>query len=144
VHSSAPQNFFDTYNGDASSHGYTNTVFPTTNADSSPLEILSVTYYDNYKFRDDLAGSSFNYVAGDITGQDTVAFNRVVGLVTGTKTNVLGASDYLWSVNYYDDKYRDIQRITQNHKGGFDRVTSKVDFVGKVLETKSTYTARIR
>ena len=132
-------NFFDTYNGDASSHGYTNTVFPTTNADSSPLEILSVTYYDNYKFRDDLAGSSFNYVAGDITGQDTVAFNRVVGLVTGTKTNVLGASDYLWSVNYYDDKYRDIQRITQNHKGGFDRVTSKVDFVGKVLETKSTY-----
>lgn len=132
-------NFFDTYNGSTSFHGYTNTVFPTANADSSPLKVHSVTYYDNYKFRDDLAGSSFNYVTGDLAGQEANAFGRVVGLVTGTKTSVLGTSDYLWSVNYYDERYRDIQTIAQNHKGGVDRVTSKVDFVGKVLETKATY-----
>ncbi len=131
-------NFYDSYNGNTSFHGYSNTVFPMTNADSSPLEILSVTYYDNYQFRNDLAGSNYNYVADDLTEQDTAAFNRVVGLVTGTKTNVLGTSDFLWSVNYYDDKYRDIQLIAQNRKGGFDRITNTVDFAGNVLQTKTT------
>ncbi|MBX2969800.1 MAG: hypothetical protein KF803_10560 [Cyclobacteriaceae bacterium] len=131
-------NFYDTYNGNSSFHGYTNNVFPTANADSSPLEILSVMYYDNYLFCDDLAGSGFNYGAGDLTGQ-AEAFNRVVGLVTGTRINVQGTNDFIWSVNYYDDKCRTIQAITQNHKGGFDRVTNKVDFVGKVLETKTTH-----
>jgi RHS repeat-associated protein len=132
-------NFFDSYTGNASFHGYSNNVFPTTNADSSPLEILSVTYYDNYRFRDDFAGSSYNYVTGDLTGQDTTAFNRVAGLATGTKVYMLNTNDYLWSVNYYDDKYRSIQTIAQNHKGGFDRITNKLDFVGKVLESKTTH-----
>ena len=130
-------NFFDTYNGSVSFHGYTNNVFPTDNANNSPLEIYTVTYYDNYNFRDDFIGSTYNYVLGDVTGQPA-ASNRVVGWVTGTKTNVLNTNDFLWSVNYYDDNYRSIQTITKNHKGGIDRVTNKVDFVGKVLETKTT------
>jgi hypothetical protein len=131
-------NFFDSYNGNASFHGYTNNVFPTTNANSSPLEILTVTYYDNYQFRDDLAGSNYNFVTNDIDGQPEI-FTRVTGLVTGAKVNILNTTDYLWSVNYYDDKYRTIQTIAQNHKGGIDRITNKLDFVGKVLESKTTH-----
>lgn len=139
-------NLYEVYNGEVLTHGYSNTVFPTINGDGSPLDVLSVTYYDNYNFRDDLVGSNFNYSSGDLIGQAPAAFNRVAGLVTGTKTKVLrassmqsGTNDFLWSVNYYDDKYREIQMITQNQKGGLDRITNTVDFVGKVLETKTTH-----
>lgn len=131
-------NFYESYNSVTTTHGYSNTVFPIINADGSPLQILTVTYYDNYLFRDNLAGSAYNYVPGDLTGQAT-AFNRVTGLVTGTKVNVLGTTNYLWSVNYYDDKYRTIQTLAQNHKGGIDRVTNVYDFVGKVLESKTIH-----
>ncbi|MCW5910627.1 MAG: fibronectin type III domain-containing protein, partial [Cyclobacteriaceae bacterium] len=114
-------------------HGYTTNIFPGTN-----LTVHTVTFYDSYQFVTDLAGSNYNYVTGDLTGQ-AEAFTRVKGQITGAKTNVLGTGNYLWAVNYYDDKYRVIQAITQNHKGGTDRTTNKVDFVGKVLESKTTH-----
>src|SRR5690606_25527102 len=48
---------------------------------------------------------------------------------------------WLWSVNHYDDKGRVVQNIATNPLGGVDRVTTKYDFVGKVLETKTTHNA---
>ncbi len=115
-------------------HGYTTDIFPTTN-----LTVHSVTFYDNYAFREDLAGNSYNFKHDHLTGQDGDYFTRVKGLVTGTKTNILGSNDYLWSVSYYDDKYRTIQGVIQNHKDSLDRMTNIYDFVGKVMKTKTTH-----
>lgn len=127
-------NLYETYNGTAATHGYTNTVFPTAN-----IQVLTVTYYDNYKFRDDMAGaSSYGYTTNDITGQEASANANVKGFITGTKVNVLGTSTYLWGVTYYDQKYRTIQTKMLNHKGGVDRVTSVYDFV-RLKETRSVH-----
>lgn len=116
-------------------HGYTTNIFPNTN-----LTVHTVTFYDNYDFRDHLiTGTSYDFSSSHLTGQETTAFDRVKGQVTGTKVNVLGTGNYLWSVNYYDDRYRVIQSVMQNYKGGQDRVTSIYDFVGKILKTKSTH-----
>lgn len=126
-------NFTESYNGDPATFGYTNTVFPTTN-----YKVSAVTYYDDYRFRDDLAGAAdYGYTPNDITGQAT-ANPDVLGFVTGTFVNVLGTSDYLWTVNYYDYKYRKLQVKSQNYKGGIDRVTHLYDFV-QVKETKTVH-----
>ncbi len=46
---------------------------------------------------------------------------------------------FLYTVNYFDDKYRLIQAVSRNYQGGLDRLTSKLDFVGKVLATKTRH-----
>lgn len=125
-------NFFETYNGNTATHGYSNTVWPTTN-----LTVFTATYYDNYDFKNMVAG--FNYMANDLAGQEPTEFGRVVGKPTGAKVNVLGTANYLYSVIYYDELYRTVQTIAQNHKGGTDRTTHVLDFAGKVLMSKTTH-----
>ena len=51
-----------------------------------------------------------------------------------------GGSVWLKSINYFDDKYRIIQIQSDNYKSGKDRTSSLVDFAGKVLMSKTTYT----
>ncbi|MEO7991735.1 MAG: DUF6443 domain-containing protein, partial [Chryseolinea sp.] len=127
-------NFFESYNGAASTHGYTSLVFPT-----SGFQVLTVHYYDSYKFRDDFglaATTSFGYTTGDITGQEASYNTSVIGLVTGSKINKIGTTNYLFNVNYFDQKYRTIQTKNQNQFGGIDRSTNLFDFV-RIKETKS-------
>ena len=40
---------------------------------------------------------------------------------------------------FYDDRYRVIQTVADNHLNGIDRTSSHYDFMGKVLETKTTH-----
>lgn len=129
--------FYESYNGNGATHGYTSTTayFP-----SSNLELLTATYYDTYLFKSLTSG--LNYFNNDYTGQSTSQPTEnlyVRDQVTGTKINILGTSNYLFGVYYYDNRYRVIQSITQNHKSGTDRITNKYDFPGKVMETKRTY-----
>jgi RHS repeat-associated protein len=144
--------FSETYNGAAATHGYTNTVFAAPNFTVANFAPLTVTYYDNYGFRD-LWGAPFAYVDEDLSGtvhgsaysQPDRENTHVTGQVTGTKVKVLdggpaGGFTWLRSVTYYDDKYRAVQVIADNYKGGTDRTTHVVDFVGKVLKTKATHT----
>jgi hypothetical protein len=119
----------------ASNHGYSANVFPKTN-----LTILTVAYYDSYNFVNDLSlGAAYSYNHSDITGQETVNMQRVIGHPTGGKVNVLGTTNYLKHVEYYDAKYRTIQIISDNNKGGWDRTSNVVDFVGRVINTKTTH-----
>lgn len=148
----------ETYIGNVAGnvHGYTNKVYPvrtgSTTTEIDPNKYLSVTYYDNYSFRS-LWYGTYTYLnenlsepANSITYQQPASENlRVIGQVTGTKTKVLdggitGGYTWLKSVTYYDDKYRVVQTLSDNYKGGTDRVSTVVDFVGKVLESKSTHT----
>jgi len=132
--------FFETYNGVAATHGYTNTVFPISN-----ITVLTATYYDNYSFTTMVSGLGYSTNSLSVTNlngtfsQPSSAFQRVTGQVTGTKVNILGTSNYLWAANYYDDKYRVIQTIAQNHKSGTDRVSNLYDFAGRLLQTRRTY-----
>ncbi|ELR73005.1 hypothetical protein C900_00507 [Fulvivirga imtechensis AK7] len=111
---------------------YSDLTFPQVKDDNS---FLSVTYYDNYDFHHaTLPDYAF------IPDKDhSTYFNRVKGLVTGTKTRILGEERWISTVNYYDDKYRVIQTVSNNHKEGTERMTSTYDFVGKVLESKLTH-----
>jgi RHS repeat-associated protein len=136
-------------------HGYTNYSYPqvTTTSTLNAGSYLSVTYYDNYTFRSDWLGS-YTYVSdalaqtsltGSYTQPATGSENqRLLGLVTGTKIKVLdggvtGGTSWLKSINYYDEKYRIMQSINDNYRGGQDRVSMLYDFAGKVLKTKSSH-----
>jgi RHS repeat-associated protein len=131
--------FCEKYNGNAGTHGYTNNVFPSTS-----LQILTVSYYDNYDFVTPLVNNgnsaitSYNYQTGDLPGQESAAQGKLVGQVTGAKVLVVGSTTYLWTVSYYDWKYRPIQVITLNHKNGIDRVTNVYDLT-RLRKTKTTH-----
>jgi RHS repeat-associated protein len=58
------------------------------------------------------------------------------GMLTGTKTKVLGTSNtYLYAVNFYDDHERVIQMQSTNYSGGKDTVTNQYSFSGNQLRS---------
>jgi RHS repeat-associated protein len=126
---------FETYNGNAATHGYTNNALPVSNT-----QVLKVNYYDNYNFRNDLAGAAnYSYTGDDLTEQEENENQHVNGLPVGSKTKLLDVStDYLWNVLYYDQQYRTIQAKSQDHLNGINRVTNVYDFT-RLKETMTTH-----
>lgn len=136
----------ESFDGTATNYGYSSNVFPTSN-----VEVLTVTYYDKYDFKslfddpNDDPNGLFDFKNDEVTAnnglkaQEQAYFPRVQSQVTGTATRILNSSTFLWSVNYYDDRYRLIQSTTSNHKGGVNRTTNVYDFAGKVLRTNTRY-----
>jgi RHS repeat-associated protein len=131
-------------------HGYSNKSYPlfTTGSTADPNKYLTVSYFDNYNFVSDLSvfgTATYGYVnteiaaANGIPAQETINNTMVIGHPTGARTNVLGTTNYLNTVTYYDGKYRVIQTTAQNNKSGWDRQTNVVDFTGRVLRTKTTH-----
>lgn len=136
------QAWFETYDGlTGDVLGYSNNSFPSASTES---DYYSASYYDNYNFRDDFAGAGYNYVSNDIAGgAQPTSLNKPLGQITGTKMKVLGSSDFLWTVTYYDNKYRPVQTKKQNYKGGIDRVTTLYDFTGKAVQTKAVHSSSL-
>ncbi len=150
--------FGETYVGNVAGNvqGYTNRAYPVrtggiTATEIDPNKYLSVTYYDNYGFRSLWVGN-YTYVNetlsettnGIIYLQPAIESTMTLGLALGGKTKVLdggvtGGFTWLKSITYYDDKGRVAQNISDNYKGGTDRTTNVIDFVGKVLKTKTTH-----
>jgi RHS repeat-associated protein len=70
-------------------------------------------------------------------------------MVTGTMTSILPNSEIalpagigsLYSAIYYDKYSRVIQTISDNHKGGLDIVSNRINFTGDVLLTKESHSA---
>ena len=118
----------------SSVHDYTlNRSFP---QDLTADEILTVSYYDDYNFS---FASNAPYTFQSEVGH-TAYFGQVEGKATGSKTRVLGVSgQWLKEVFYYDDDERTIQMIADNQTGGFDRLSSRYSFDGKVLESYLTH-----
>jgi RHS repeat-associated protein len=154
-YSKAWAKFGETYLGNATGnvHGYSNKSYPVVNKTNTidQYQYLTVSYYDNYNFKS-LWLDDFNYVNDALSQVDngttytspSSEFPDVIGAVTGTKTKVLDggiAGGYTWlkSVNYYDDRGRVIQNLTDNYKGGINRVSNLLNFSGNVLITETSH-----
>ncbi len=142
------QVWHETFDPSGPIHGYTDNTFPRS---LTPAPYLTATYYDGYNFVVPLINggnasiTTYNYTS-DLPGQYNYnapnaikPFPRLVGQVTGSKVNILGSTNYLYSVAYFDHKGRQVQSITQNHKGGNDRLTSLFDFASRTLRTQMTH-----
>ena len=104
--------------------GYSlNLTYPTT---ATINDIFSITYYDDYSFKTNLAlGTAYDAsIPSGFTGQ---VHNRVKNLVTGTKVRVLQSSPVQWlvSASYYDDKYRLLQVVGDDHLNNKNRTTNE-------------------
>ncbi|MBV7533439.1 DUF6443 domain-containing protein, partial [Chitinophaga sp. sic0106] len=116
----------------------TNTLPGITSADITPL---TYTWYGAYDFP-----GAITFQSAD-TGKLSAGLNpyalrgvapstKTKGLVTGTRTKILGTADgWITSTIYYDDKGRQIQTCSNNITGGVDAVSNLYDFSGKLLAT---------
>lgn len=114
---------YETFTG-AGTEGYGINTFPQQN-----YTILTVNYYGTYN----IPGKTSLYDAS------VAVSNSVRGLLTGSKTNILGSTDYLLSISYYDDHIRQKELITQNHLGGVDRIVNTFNFSGELTSSLRTH-----
>ncbi|WP_394750634.1 DUF6443 domain-containing protein [Spongiimicrobium salis] len=109
---------------------YSNSSYPT-----AFTQTLSINYYDNTTFDKD----GLSLPATTSFGQAMTSQTKE--LATGSKVRVLGTTNWITTLTGYDAKGRPIYVASKNNElGTTDIVESKLDFVGKVLETKSTHT----
>lgn len=110
--------------------GYTvNQTYPATITLS---DIYSITYYDDYSFKSNLGlGTAYDAsIPSGFTGQ--VNYN-VRTKVTGSKVRVLDSSPVQWllSATYYDNRYRLLQSIADDHLGNKNHTT--LEYYGSTL-----------
>ena len=98
-------NLITNFTGTGPLKGYEDTAFP---LDISEDELLTVSYYDNYGFTD------IQSIKPDY------AFLQLKGQVTGSLTRILGCNRWLQTINFYDNRYRSIKMVADNHKNGKD------------------------
>lgn len=129
---------FETINT-AANEGYTLTgSFPS--SASYALTILSTTHYDSYGNLPAAWASGYSFVSENgVTSYNT----NLTGQVVGTQTAVLGTSNWLRSVSYYDDKYRLVQATADNTAGGKDRITRLLTWDGKVTTDWQSHSSNV-
>lgn len=120
--------------------GYYDASFPVIDG---ALEVLSLSYFDDYEFTTqtyDLGYNDFYGAGGSYNAITPSQYADVSGLPTGSKVKVLGSTDeWLTTVMFYDDRGRVIQTQADNHVGGRDISTTQYDFSGKVLNTYTVH-----
>ncbi len=117
---------------------------------SGTWEILTETYYDDYSWvfssgsglSDELVdthitGSNFitSYNTSPEFAQPIIQTKFPRNLVTGSKIKILGTSDFLYTVMFYDNRQRLIQTQSTNINNGKDITTTQFSFDGKPLRT---------
>jgi RHS repeat-associated protein len=112
---------------------------------SGSYELLTETHYDDYgtlpsPLSSSLISSGYaSYLTASASAPDyaepLVASQAVKGLLTWTKTKVLGENKYIITCNLYDEKGRVIQVQSVNYTGGLDVVTTQYSFSGQVLRS---------
>ena len=113
------------------------TGFPT-----SDTEDLVYTYYDTYSGNAFFASTDFQFVAESTWqtggGEPFVRQDNVRGRVTGVSVKILGTTQWLNKVIYYNKDQQPLQVLSSNHTGGVSRYSTLSDFSGKLLESKLT------
>lgn len=125
-------NRYPTCESKGSFHGYTLNSYP-----KSTLNVLTAFYYDDYNFPS-ASASGFTYVVDSLNTKTDI----VRGLLTGSKTKILGTNDSTLTVNYYDVYGRLIQSHSHNQVGGMDVINNKYAFTNQILVSKRVHTGR--
>jgi len=117
--------------------GYTDQSYPGVIVQGSSQPILKVNYYDEYpSFVTPSSQFAFKEQPSFYRSEEAVS-DRIRGMVTVMKTRVLNSLDqWLTAVNYYDNRGRLIQTVSNNHLGGIDIMCNSYDFEGKVSKTR--------
>ena len=125
-------------------NAYDASTYPELNGN---IEVLTQNYYDNYSWIAHVSGTPFS-INRDHTNDNAFSTtysqwpyprpleqaSAVNGMITGTKVKILGTNDdYLFSINYYDDRGRVIQQQSTNIWGGIDISTTQYCFSGQVF-----------
>jgi RHS repeat-associated protein len=109
---------------------YTNTAIP-----FGIHKIHTINYYDDYNV-DKPKGLGTTIT----TAYQVTSTTNTKGLPTVSKVRVLDTNNWITTVSYYDDKARPIYIYSKNdYLNTIDIIESKLDFTGKVLETKTTH-----
>jgi RHS repeat-associated protein len=101
---------------------------------------LTKTIYDTYPtIPGELAYTtvySQNTKSGSVKGLVTLTYTSVLDTLSGARMK-----DYLIAVNYYDKYGRVIQTVSQNHKGGIDRISYLYKYINnnQVAETTNQH-----
>ena len=137
---------------------YNNAIYHWSHADTSivwpelanyPAEQLTKIFYDDYSWR---SGEGNPLSATRSTAYDgyfetpsttvwpypqnaAVQTNQLKGMVTGTKTNVIGTTMYLYGVRFYDETGRVVQVENTNVTGDSAIVSTQYSFSGQALLT---------
>ncbi|WP_342327994.1 DUF6443 domain-containing protein [Pedobacter sp. FW305-3-2-15-E-R2A2] len=110
----------------ATGTGYTANTYPSTLS-----QTLLISYYNNYT----IPGKTSTYNA-----TQTVT-SRTQGLATGSKVNILGTSTMLLTVNYYDERGRLKESVSDHQLGGTDRVVNTWNFADELTASTRTHTS---
>ncbi|KRB56692.1 DUF6443 domain-containing protein [Flavobacterium sp. Root186] len=112
----------------STSVNYSNNAFPNTG-----LDLFTITYYDDYSNIDLDGGVS-------VQSYGVTPITNAKGLNTCSKIRVLGTSSWITNVNYYDAKGRPVYNYSKNNYLTVTAtVKTKLDFIGKPIETTSTH-----
>lgn len=119
----------ESQNNPMSNTGYSRGYFH-----NRPTKLLTVNYYDNYKFLELMSNTVRNHMQFSAFEDNDTCCAK--GLLTGTRTYFLdGSGDYSETVYYYDYRGREIQRRSTNHLDGYDVLSTKYDFVNNITDT---------
>jgi RHS repeat-associated protein len=109
--------------------GYTVSSYPALSS------ILTINYYDDYY---NIPGLPTQYSA------PAGANPAPTGLPAASKTTILGTTNMLWDVNYYDNLGRVIQSYKQHNLGGGTPNAANYDVVINGYDFTNAYTATTR
>ena len=112
-------------------YGYVLSSYPTLSS------ILAISYYDDY------TAPNLPSTAAAPIGAST----QTRGLPAASLTNILGTTNMLWSVSYYDDLGRLLQGFKQHNQGGgaalsvnnYDVVANLYNFTNTLKSTTRTH-----
>jgi RHS repeat-associated protein len=103
--------------------------------------VLTVQYYDDYNF---ISYPGWDAEGNNYAPQAGLAYiTSVKTLETGSKIRLLGQTQWLNSVTYYDNNYQEIQTIEEHHLGGTDKYFNTYAFPGWVTQSKRVHTSSI-
>ena len=137
-----------------SNSGFSNTGYAIENFNYTPASLISINYYDDYDYLD-LAGNTThkaNLKYGFTDGATSTLYDSQYvnidipeatarGLLTGTKTFILGTSQTLLSSYYYDVHGNIVQSRSLNHLNGYEKDFFAYTFSGKMLRHLHVHSA---
>jgi len=145
---------YETFNESSSCYGYTrNNSYPNDSKyNITKNDVLTVTWYDNYKFIDVLTSSNvydFSTYPRPNNNYAITQSNKTKNLITGSlikpllvnNSSINLSNKELVSVFYFDKYGNVIKTINKNHKDGYDILQTRYEpITSQILESSQIHT----